>query len=555
MSANDVANENPAPTRGRGVGALVAVSVAGLTLGLAPTPVFAQNSQAASHQVASKAKRAETNGKLRVKGAQLSSVGLGLTAVVASKGSTGLLRVVLKGSGAYKVKGVGFKATAKRSKSFKLPPGRYVVTPLRTKAHSRTVRVSKGKRTRVLLRLRSAPKNEFELISVGKSGKIPNGASVCPAWSPDGSRIAFVSVASNLVKGGGRDGAFGLFVKKLNTGHLTRVKPPLPGMDAPPAIDDVCPSWSPDGSKILSAWLSLSGGSGSVGAFGVYITDVTSGKQTLLEDVGSSGKIIWSPDGTQVAYISDPAQETGVDRVFTRTLATGETRQVFPRDGVDYPYGTRLEQLTWSPDGSRLAFVSESWWLVDGDTNRSKDVFVLTLGDGQLQRVSTSGDGTQARDDSEDPVWSPDGGRIAFVSYARNLVPIKGDVGGTDVYVKTLATGAIQRVAGKRNSDVFARDPAWSPDGRRIAFSAETALAPASKKLQSSMEIFVETLDTGALRLISTGSTSKPVAFNEGSSSPRWSPDGSRIAFVNHQGELIKGVRPGADQIYMRKLR
>src|SRR5258707_10872478 len=76
----------------------------------------------------------------------------------------------------------------------------------------------------------------------------------------------------------------------------------------------------------------------------------------------------------------------------------------------------------FSPDGSKIAFISIATNLVAGDTNSTYDIFVKDLASGAITRVSTAADGTQANSFSELPVFSPDGSKIAFASGASNLV-------------------------------------------------------------------------------------------------------------------------------------
>jgi len=108
------------------------------------------------------------------------------------------------------------------------------------------------------------------------------------------------------------------------------------------------------------------------------------------------------------------------------------------------------------------------------------------------------------------PAWSPDGGRIAFVR--RN-----GQNGKPDLYAMT--DGGRDRI--RITSTIVAeRDPAWSPEGTRIAYAARTSpLGP--------YRIFVARAD-GSRRVQLTAQT-------DGSAdrSPAWSPDGTRIAFVS----------------------
>jgi Tol biopolymer transport system component len=114
-------------------------------------------------------------------------------------------------------------------------------------------------------------------------------------------------------------------------------------------------------------------------------------------------------------------------------------------DGSDVK---RLTPLTWdsfhaawSPDGSRIAFVS----VRDGNP----DVYVMNAdGSGELRLTNSPAIDT-------DPAWSPDGARIAFSS-DRN--------GNHDIYIMSADGSGVTRVT---NSPTLDRYPAWSPDGSR----------------------------------------------------------------------------------------
>lgn len=115
---------------------------------------------------------------------------------------------------------------------------------------------------------------------------------------------------------------------------------------------------------------------------------------------------------------------------------------------------------------------------------------------------------TTAQADDTDPAWSPDGARLAFARFRGN---------GADIYTIRADGTEEKRLTTERGAD---SGPAWSPDGKRIAFTSER---------DGNAEIYVMQADgTGE----ATKLTTNPAADRE----PAWSPDGERIAFTTFRG-------------------
>src|SRR5437764_9543059 len=75
-------------------------------------------------------------------------------------------------------------------------------------------------------------------------------------------------------------------------------------------------------------------------------------------------------------------------------------------------------EAVFSPDGNKVAFMSFGSNLVPGDTNRGSDLFVKDLTTGAITLISMTADGTQINSQPFAPVFSPDGSEVAFLSYA-----------------------------------------------------------------------------------------------------------------------------------------
>ena len=138
--------------------------------------------------------------------------------------------------------------------------------------------------------------------------------------------------------------------------------------------------------------------------------------------------------------------------LFVKDLATGSIQRLSTTATGDQADGWTAGYIGWSPDGTRLAFSSSATNLVPGDTNAEPDVFVKSLSDGSIERISTTATGEQATGEQgglrfyDRIEWSPDGTRLAFASSATNLVP--GDTNAQDdVFVKSVSDGTIQRIS------------------------------------------------------------------------------------------------------------
>lgn len=151
---------------------------------------------------------------------------------------------------------------------------------------------------------------------------------------------------------------------------------------------------------------------------------------------------------------------------------------------------------TWSPDGSMLAV--RRW----NEEHRRYDLVVAKADGSEERRVATHLAGPWGRDFA----WSPDGTTIAFGS-----IPAKGV---EQVVVLDLDSGERVVVEG-------ALQPAWAPDGSRIAYSAHREDYP-----ECGREIFTADPDGTDVQQI----TDEAFAKDE---EPDWSPDGERIAFVS----------------------
>jgi Tol biopolymer transport system component len=254
------------------------------------------------------------------------------------------------------------------------------------------------------------------------------------------------------------------------------VKPDGTGLKnlSPPDAFDFNPVWSPDGRRLLF-----------LGLEDLYVMNADgSGRARLVEGRPEVGSARWSPDGSMIAFTFegfDDDDEFFIDLWVVRSDGSGRIKLAA---GID-------AGASWSPDGRQIAYGRDQIRIINVDGG----------GDHRLTRQPFP---------TSEPAWSPDGGRIAFVTTLeedsdqladRSIFLINPD--GTDLVNLTRGRGSDET-------------PTWSPDGRTIAFTF-------SEVEEGGSEVAVMNRDgTGRTNL-----TRRP-GFDL---NPDWSPDGRQIVY------------------------
>lgn len=218
----------------------------------------------------------------------------------------------------------------------------------------------------------------------------------------------------------------------------------------------------------------------------------------------------WSPDGRQIAFTrnEDVGESTTFtdDDVFVMDADGGKVRQLTPE--VD---GSSSNQPAWSPDGRRIAYVR-------GRSRASAVVAATPLAFGELVVMDADGGNTtrltRAEPDAA-PAWSPEGREIVFVR-GHNLNKPGGDM---DLFIMDAVGGTPRRLT--RTPRSLETAPVWSPDGSRVAFARSSSFSAFTGKAA----IFVINRDGSGESLLL-----EHKLYSETSYGLSWSPDGWTIA-------------------------
>jgi TolB protein len=237
----------------------------------------------------------------------------------------------------------------------------------------------------------------------------------------------------------------------------------------------------------------------AAGVFDIFSMNADgSDVRRLTTNPRSDRQADWSPSGLDIAYSIDKPNATKNFEVARMTAAGTGHRQL-----TSSPVDQASSQPSWRPDRKGILFRRSG-------AGRSASIWQMgPLGANPLLRF-------QPPSSPLYPTWSPDMKRVLFAA----ILSPRGD---TDRGIFTLeANGAGMRtlfdVAGTYDSA-----PAWSPDGRRIAFESNADVAGANP--EHDMEVWVMAADgSGPVQL------TRNAARDEG---PAWSPDGRLLAYTS----------------------
>ncbi|MCO5178051.1 MAG: S9 family peptidase, partial [Thermomicrobiales bacterium] len=245
----------------------------------------------------------------------------------------------------------------------------------------------------------------------------------------------------------------------------------------------------------------------------------------------------WSPDGTQIAFVSDRVSKSGL---FVMSMSGGEARELTR-------HAQGISSLSWSPDGSQIAYVT----VVDPDNvdeatpeadaappvrvtrridykqdgrgylgDKRNQIFVVDVASGERKRLTTT------PNDHGGPQWSPDGKQLAVALSMMNGMHSR-------LALIDVESGAVEHITPE---DGNISTWSWSPDGQRILYSGDTDMTWQT-------DLFVYDVASGQTTRLTDDLECLPVGAWEGApAQPVWLDD---------RQVLFHAVRAGGSGLYV----
>ena len=252
-------------------------------------------------------------------------------------------------------------------------------------------------------------------------------------------------------------------------------------------------------------------------------------------DKDRGGGAVWSPDGKWLAFFGRLGEKHGL--MIAKPDGSDVTVLANP-DGTNSPLPGTGNELTWSPDGKQIAFISSTpddraaeaagdpmvitRYLYKPDAgegmtrfndNLRLHIFVIDVATKQIRQL------TKGNTDEHSIDWSPDGKEILYLT---NPEPNQDEFFNYDVFALKVADNSVRRITATEFNEY---DPLWSPDGRHILYRSTRRGLTDRETTMEDTHVWVMNADGSDRREIGA-------VIDNRQGSPRWAPDGNSVYFT-----------------------
>jgi len=278
----------------------------------------------------------------------------------------------------------------------------------------------------------------------------------------------------------------------------------------------------------------------AINTLDIYLMDVDQNGIPLSDAVSPlmgtnfDGLPALSPDGTgRIVFDSNRLRRVDVE---PREPPNTSDLFLMNHDGSDQTHLIRGSSATWSPNGKKIAFHASASGTGrpirpdPGAATFDSDIFIAKVKDlleGKKPKNLTFADPRVYIND--DPDWSPDGKKVAFTRHSVNDSHTNSIT--AEIHVLNLKKGTLKQLTHNEQEE---RAPAWSPNGKRIAYMCRRGGPLSPQGLPTTFEICLmdlKNLDPSGFPV--TTQLTNNLVFDGG---PHWSPDGKKIVFGRVQG-------------------
>jgi dipeptidyl aminopeptidase/acylaminoacyl peptidase len=279
----------------------------------------------------------------------------------------------------------------------------------------------------------------------------------------------------------------------------------------------------------------------------LWIMDLATQKSARIGgDKDAGGAPLFSPDGKRLAFAGRQGENTGL---FVAHADGSDVTFLTSWSGTNSPLPGAGKDMTWSPDGKQLAFISSTPGSAAADANgdpmvitrylykpdagegmtRFNDnqrlhIFTVDVASKQVRQL-TKGDYDEHSID-----WSPDGKEILFAS---NREPNQDEFFNYDIFALQVADNSMRRLTA---TEYIEYEPLWSPDGKHIVYRGTRRGVTDRETTMEDTHVWVMNADGSDRREIGA-------ALDNRQGTPQWAPDGRAVYFTVQERGSVRLAR------------